>query len=131
MNVGRMMREDVSTSDATEVQASAELSSDMFKALTSEDGPLASGLPSIKCVNEQGVMNLYQMLDDEGKKPTILGFHNPSSRHKRVSTRTTFVHVFRVLRKAKKVKTNKDGKDGDEAEEVKPKTCVEPGPYLG
>ena len=74
------MRQETSTTEGVEVQATSELGSDMFQALTSEDGPLAAGnLPGIKCATEQGVMNLYSMLDDEGKKPATLGVQNLSS----------------------------------------------------
>ena len=49
------MRQETSTTEGVEVQATSELGSDMFQALTSEDGPLAAGnLPGIKCATEQG-----------------------------------------------------------------------------
>ena len=94
------MRSDDETRESMKATATAMLDDPMFKAMTSEEGPLPAGaLPAVKCASEAGAKKLLQSLDDDRKA------------------------VAKVKPEPKKKKGG-----ADESEVVKPKTPLESGP---
>ena len=97
MPQGRVVRQDDESKESMKATADALCDQPMFKAMTSEDGPLPAGaLPALKCASENGVKKIWQSLDDEKKA------------------------VAKV-----KADPKKKPKQKDESELVKPKTPVE------